>query len=100
MTDDYDFDDDEMEEDLASENDRDDTEPSEVTSLADDPVRMYLKEIGQVPLLNTNREIWLSTQIAAENLVQTLTDQLSHLEGDVADAGGLPSPVEIVLLAY
>jgi len=27
---------------------------------ADDSVRMYLKEIGQVPLLDTNRETWLS----------------------------------------
>jgi RNA polymerase primary sigma factor len=45
-------------------------------ALADDPVRMYLKEIGQVPLLDSNRETWLSTQIAAERLIQTLTDAL------------------------
>jgi len=27
---------------------------------SDDPVKMYLKEIGQVPLLDSNREMWLS----------------------------------------
>ncbi|MBE0688675.1 MAG: hypothetical protein IH587_00960, partial [Anaerolineae bacterium] len=45
-------------------------------TLADDPVRMYLKEIGQVPLLDSNRETWLSTLIAAERLMQSLTDEL------------------------
>jgi RNA polymerase primary sigma factor len=45
------------------------------TETADDPVRMYLKEIGQVPLLDSNREMWLSTQIAAERLLQSLIDK-------------------------
>ena len=31
---------------------------------------MYLKEIGQVPLLDTNRETWLSIQIAAERMLE------------------------------
>jgi len=64
-------------------------------SLADDPVRMYLKEIGQVPLLDTNRETWLSTCIAAERLVETLTDKAyaSHPEAGT-------QPQEIVELAY
>lgn len=72
----------------------------DAASLADDPVRMYLKEIGQVPLLNTNREIWLSTQIAAENLHQSLIDQLSRLDEESGKTRGLPQPVEIVELAY
>jgi RNA polymerase primary sigma factor len=46
-------------------------------ALADDPVRMYLKEIGQVALLDSNRETWLSTEIAADRLIQTLSDKLS-----------------------
>src|SRR5688572_27810314 len=37
--------------------------------LANDPVRMYLKEIGQVQLLDSNQEIWLSAQMAASRLV-------------------------------
>jgi RNA polymerase primary sigma factor len=31
----------------------------------DDPVHTYLKEIGQVPLLTSEQEIWLSTQLKA-----------------------------------
>src|SRR5579862_3871258 len=50
-------------------------------ALADDPVRMYLKEIGQVPLLDTNRETWLSVQIAAERMLETEKDHLSQKEG-------------------
>jgi RNA polymerase primary sigma factor len=65
---------------------------------ADDPVRMYLKEIGQVPLLDTNRETWLSAQIAAERLLQTLIDALSTPESVGND--GLPSPIRITEAAY
>jgi len=48
----------------------------EAASLADDPVRMYLKEIGQVQLLDPDRETWLSSQIAACNLLDTVTQRL------------------------
>ena len=48
--------------------------------LSDDPVRMYLKEIGQVPLLDSNREMWLSTQIAAERHLEALRDELMSLD--------------------
>ncbi|GIV82326.1 MAG: hypothetical protein KatS3mg051_1680 [Anaerolineae bacterium] len=41
----------------------------ETSILADDPVRMYLKEIGQVQLLDPDRETWLSSQIAACTLL-------------------------------
>ncbi len=41
------------------------------TLAADDPVRMYLKEIGQVPLLDPNTEMWLSSQMAALSLLRT-----------------------------
>ncbi|MBC7809681.1 MAG: hypothetical protein H7175_00945, partial [Burkholderiales bacterium] len=61
---------------------------------ADDPVRMYLKEIGQVLLLDTNREMWLSTQVAAERLLQsTIDDLLLHPEHEV-DANNMPYPVD------
>lgn len=48
--------------------------------LSDDPVRMYLKEIGQVPLLDSNREMWLSAQIAAERQLEALRDELMSLD--------------------
>jgi RNA polymerase primary sigma factor len=40
--------------------------------LANDPVRMYLKEIGQVQLLDSNQEIWLSAQMAASRMVDEI----------------------------
>ena len=52
---------------------------------SDDPVRMYLKEIGQVPLLNNNREMWLSMQIAAERHLETLRDELMSLDHATKD---------------
>lgn len=68
---------------------------------ADDPVRMYLKEIGQVPLLDTNREMWLSTQIASETLLDELTDELASLDRiSEDDEKGLPSPIDIVRHTY
>lgn len=72
----------------------------------DDPVRMYLKEIGLVPLLDTNRETWLSVQIAAERLVEQLADHLSvatteaePAEQNNHDARG-PRPDQIVVEAF
>ena len=93
---DYDSDDDDSDDD-------DDFDDGDLTSLApaDDPVRMYLKEIGQVPLLDTNREMWLSAQIASEILLNELTDELASLDrvGD-EDGEGLPSPIDIVRHSY
>ncbi len=60
--------------------DDDDDNGDAVVALADDPVRMYLKEIGEVELLDSNREMWLSVQIAAVDLLSTLLDDLSSSE--------------------
>lgn len=68
-------------------------------ALVDDPVRMYLKEIGLVPLLDTNRETWLSTQVAAEQLYDNFIHTLSKVENG-ATSDGLPNPAQIVELAY
>jgi RNA polymerase primary sigma factor len=84
--------------------DDDEYDAQELVSLApaDDPVRMYLKEIGQVPLLNTNREMWLSAQIATDDLLEDLKDELASLERvqDAEGEVGLPNPVDIVRHAY
>jgi len=40
----------------------------------DDPVHTYLKEIGQVPLLAAEQEIWLSTQLVAASVLERLTN--------------------------
>ncbi|MCB9420863.1 MAG: RNA polymerase sigma factor RpoD [Ardenticatenaceae bacterium] len=60
---------------LASlESDLDDTD--DVLSggtVEDDPVHTYLKEIGQVPLLAAEQEIWLSTQLVAASVLDKLS---------------------------
>jgi hypothetical protein len=62
--------------------------------LGDDPVRMYLKEISQVRLLDPDQEIWLATQMsAAERLVALKTLLSARLKHQ-------PKPDEIVLESY
>ena len=84
--------------DLDDEGDDDDSSMETVT-LADDPVRMYLKEIGQVPLLDSNREAWLSIHIAAEHQLQAVIDSLSVVD-EVGVDPGLPEPVRVIELVY
>jgi len=43
-----------------------------------DPVRMYLREIGRVPLLEPHQEIWLSTQQEAVVYLKDLKTRLSE----------------------
>jgi RNA polymerase primary sigma factor len=44
----------------------------------DDPVHTYLKEIGQVPLLTAEQEIWLATQMSAARVMDRLTRDASE----------------------
>lgn len=54
------------EDELESLDDEDFEETRQSGALAaDDPVRMYLRDIGQVRLLDPNSETWLSSQMAA-----------------------------------
>jgi RNA polymerase primary sigma factor len=60
---------------------------------SDDPVRQYLKEIGQVPLLDSNREMWLSVMITAERLLEEVTDDLSAIrdeDNNIIEELGVP----------
>ena len=99
---DSDFIDDEIDADEEDfEDDEDEEEEFVGVAPADDPVRMYLKEIGQVPLLDSNREMWLSSQIAAERLLQSLTDELASLDRvDGEEKPSIPSSVDITRHAY
>jgi RNA polymerase primary sigma factor len=49
---------------------------STALEITDDPVRMYLREIGRVPLLEPHQEIWLSTQREAAAHLQDLKSRL------------------------
>jgi RNA polymerase primary sigma factor len=44
----------------------------------DDPVRIYLREIGRVPLLEPHQEVWLSTQREAAIHLQDLKGRLNE----------------------
>ncbi|HNQ94246.1 MAG TPA: sigma-70 factor domain-containing protein, partial [Anaerolineales bacterium] len=47
-------------------------DPAFAAELADDPVRLYLREIGQVNLLDANSEFHLATMIEANRLIVSL----------------------------
>ncbi len=46
--------------------------PHLMVELSEDPVRLYLKEIGGIELLDTDREFWLSTRLEAPRRIETL----------------------------
>ncbi len=47
-------------------------DPRLVAELGEDPVRLYLKEIGEIDLLETDHEFWLAARIEAARRVDTL----------------------------
>ena len=49
--------------------------PRVTMELGDDPVRLYLKEIGQVDLLDVDHEFWLATQLEGPRLYERTRNQ-------------------------
>ncbi len=64
-------------------------------ALADDPVRMYLREIGQVDLLDPHQETQLSARIAA---ARQLDEYIAKANED--GAGEKTDPVKLLNTAY
>ena len=59
----------------------------------DDPVRLYLREIGRVPLLNWQREVELAAAMERG-------DYLREMQAALADSDGNLDPVELTLSIF
>jgi len=51
------------------------TSPPIAREIVDDPIRLYLREIGRIDLLKTDQEFWLATRIVAARRVDLLCRQ-------------------------
>jgi len=47
--------------------------PNLMVELSEDPVRLYLKEIGGIELLDTHKEFWLSARLEAVRRIEHLS---------------------------
>ena len=65
------------------EEEKPETKQEVLLETTDDPVRMYLREIGQVPLLEPHQEIWLSTQREAATYLESVQVRLSEQSGQI-----------------
>ena len=75
-------------EEIETEDDDDDDAPlAGAADFGDDPVRMYLKEIGQVRLLESQQEVWLAIQMSAPERLERVRAQLhaQHKKAPRAD---------------
>jgi RNA polymerase primary sigma factor len=52
-------------------------DPAVASELADDPVRLYLKEIGRVELLGPDQEFWLSVRMTAARRLDLLRTSMA-----------------------
>ena len=50
-------------------------DPKLIMELSEDPVRLYLKEIGGIQLLDPDHEFWLATRLEADRRIDTLSRQ-------------------------
>jgi RNA polymerase primary sigma factor len=50
-------------------------DPTLATEIGEDPVHLYLKEIGAIELLDSDREFWLSTRLEATKRLDLLSRQ-------------------------
>ncbi len=63
--------------------------PEAKLDILDDPVRMYLKQMGQVPLLTREQEVEISKRIEeAENMVQRLINRFGFIAQAHLDLAG------------
>lgn len=85
--------DDELNQDLLGEKDKEEeedfidlslSEPQPGIHLTDDPVKLYLREIGHIDLLDSDHEFWLSARMKAQRLVENIQKRIPAAESDKA----------------
>jgi RNA polymerase primary sigma factor len=79
-----------LEEENAGE-DSDGDQVLEGIELSDDPVRMYLREIGQVNLLSPDQETWLAVQILAHRHIAAVQERVTALRTGKSTMAPLPA---------
>jgi RNA polymerase primary sigma factor len=67
--------------------------PVVALELSEDPVRLYLKEIGQIHLLDADSEFRLAARIEANRRIETLRQKV----GDTAPVEGMSSGIYLLL---
>jgi len=80
-------------------------DPRIVSEINEDPVRLYLKEIGNIDLLTPDHEFWLATRLEAAPRLEALSRQhpLARVEdanGRVSGAASLPKDGESARRIY
>ena len=53
-------------------------DPKLATEISEDPVRLYLKEIGNIDLLDTDSEFWLATRLEAAKRLELFNQQIAR----------------------
>ena len=53
-----------------------------ILTTSDDPVRLYLREIGRIDLLDSDHEFWLSSQMKAHELIQSDENELTKADDE------------------
>jgi RNA polymerase primary sigma factor len=54
--------------------------PNLVMELSEDPVRLYLKEIGGIDLLDTDHEFWLATRLETARRIEAINRGHAHVK--------------------
>ena len=68
------------------------SDPKLAVEAGDDPVRLYLREIGTIDLLDHDQELWLATRLQADKRVDLLCRQHPLAREVAAQAGGDEDP--------
>jgi RNA polymerase primary sigma factor len=71
-------------------------DPRVIAELGEDPVRLYLKEIGSIDLLEADQEFWLAARLEAGRRLDVLSRQhpLARADADIVGRVSQPDAVE------